>query len=126
MNITQVSPILRIFDEPRAREFYLDFLGFTVQFEHRFEPGMPLYMGIKLDDFILHLSEHAGDGAPGSAVYIIMTGLGDYHKLLEAKNYKYYRPGIKETPWGTIEMSIIDPFHNRLSFNEEFAKPGEG
>jgi hypothetical protein len=29
-------PILRIFDETKAREFYLDFLGFSVEFEHRF------------------------------------------------------------------------------------------
>ena len=30
-------PILRMFDETKAREFYLDFLGFSVEFEHRFE-----------------------------------------------------------------------------------------
>ena len=35
-------PILRIFDEAKARELYLDYLGFTVRFEHRFEPGAPL------------------------------------------------------------------------------------
>ena len=39
-------PILRIFDEAKAREFYLGFLGFTVDFEHRFEPGTPIYLGI--------------------------------------------------------------------------------
>ena len=32
-------PVLRSFDEAKAREFYVDFLGFTVEWEHRFEPG---------------------------------------------------------------------------------------
>lgn len=39
-------PILRIFDETKAREFYIDFLGFSVEFEHRFEADLPLYLGI--------------------------------------------------------------------------------
>lgn len=39
-------PILRMFDETKAREFYLDFLGFSVEFEHRFEADLPLYLGM--------------------------------------------------------------------------------
>jgi catechol 2,3-dioxygenase-like lactoylglutathione lyase family enzyme len=35
-------PILRIFDEAKAREFYCEFLGFAVDWEHRFEDGLPL------------------------------------------------------------------------------------
>ena len=31
-------PVLRIFDVPRAVEFYCDYLGFTLDGEHRFEP----------------------------------------------------------------------------------------
>ncbi len=31
-------PIFRIFSVEKAREFYLDFLGFTLDWEHRFEP----------------------------------------------------------------------------------------
>ena len=41
-------PVLRMFDVAKAREFYLDFLGFLVVFEHRFEPDFPLYMRISL------------------------------------------------------------------------------
>ena len=29
-------PILRMFDVAKAREFYVEYLGFTVDFEHRF------------------------------------------------------------------------------------------
>ena len=42
-------PILRMFDEAKAREFYLDFLGFGVEFEHRFEADLPLYLGLSRD-----------------------------------------------------------------------------
>ena len=39
-------PIFRIFDEAKAQEFYLDYLGFEVTFEHRYEENTPLYIGI--------------------------------------------------------------------------------
>lgn len=34
-----VTPIFRIFDEHKAREFYTGFLGATTVFEHRFWPA---------------------------------------------------------------------------------------
>ncbi len=40
----QTIPILRIFDEEKAREFYVDFLGMSLEWAHRFEPGLPIYM----------------------------------------------------------------------------------
>lgn len=64
------TPILRIFDIAKAHEFYLGFLGFEVQFEHRFDDNAPLYTGVSRDGCILHLSEHHGDGAPGSHIRI--------------------------------------------------------
>lgn len=36
-------PLIRIFSEAKAKEFYVDFLGFSLDWEHRFEPGLPLY-----------------------------------------------------------------------------------
>ena len=33
-----VVPILRSFDEGKAREFYVDWLGFRIDWEHRFDP----------------------------------------------------------------------------------------
>lgn len=34
------TPILRIFDERKAKEFYLDYLGVRLDWEHRFESGL--------------------------------------------------------------------------------------
>ncbi|WP_127499474.1 glyoxalase superfamily protein [Paenibacillus glycanilyticus] len=126
MNLEQLVPILRIFDEAKAREFYVDFLGFNVDWEHRFEPDMPLYMQISKGGIRLHLSEHHGDCSPGSAIRIEMTGIRELHKDLLDKKYKYARPGLEETPWNTLECRIGDPFGNRIVFSEPMSGKLEG
>jgi hypothetical protein len=116
MALGRTIPILRIFDEQKAKEFYVGFLGFKVDWEHRFEPGLPLYMQISKDDCILHLSEHYGDCSPGATMRIVTTALEAFQQELLARQYKYARPGIEDTPWGSRDMSIGDPFGNRLTF----------
>jgi hypothetical protein len=116
MTFKSPIPILRIFDEAKAKEFYVDFLGFKIDWEHRFEPNTPLYMQVSKDECVLHLSEHYGDSCPGGALRIETADLDAYHAELNAKKYKYYRPGIVEQPWGR-DMSVQDPFHNRLTFS---------
>lgn len=64
MRLSSTTPILRIFDEDKAREFYVQFLGFQVDWEHRFEPGLPLYLQVSRDACVLHLSEHHGELLP--------------------------------------------------------------
>ena len=118
MKLGTPIPILRIFDEAKAKEFYLDFLGFTLDWEHRFEADLPLYMQISKDRCILHLSEHHGDGSPGTAMRIETTDLGTFQSQLAAKQYRYARPTIEAMPWGSRDMSVADPFGNRLTFTE--------
>jgi len=109
-------PILRIFDEQKARDHYIGFLGFTVDWEHRFEPGTPIYMQISKGACVLHLSEHFGDGTPGTRIRIETADLDGYNALLLGKGYKYARPGIQAMEWGERSMCISDPFDNRLIF----------
>jgi catechol 2,3-dioxygenase-like lactoylglutathione lyase family enzyme len=116
--VRSAIPILRIFSEEKAREFYIDWLGFSVDWEHRFEPDMPLYMQISRGDLVLHLSEHHGDASPGARVFVHVTGLAQLHQEIMAKDYRYMRPSIGRTPWDANEMTLIDPFTNRLSLNE--------
>lgn len=110
-------PILRSFDETKAREFYLDFLGFSVEFEHRFEADLPLYLGITRNGLQLHLSEHHGDASPGSTVFIPMQNIELLRDELQAKRYGYGRPDIVEQGWGKV-LEVYDPFGNRLRFCE--------
>ncbi|VVN24032.1 hypothetical protein PS862_03135 [Pseudomonas fluorescens] len=108
-------PILRMFDETKAREFYLDFLGFSVEFEHRFEADLPLYLGISRDGLQLHLSEHHGDASPGSTVFVPMHNIEGLRDELLAKRYGYGRPEIVQQGWGQV-LEVHDPFGNRIRF----------
>jgi catechol 2,3-dioxygenase-like lactoylglutathione lyase family enzyme len=85
MTLGRTTPILRIFDEAKAREFYVDFLGFKVDWEHRFEPDLPLYMQVSRDGCVLHLSEHHGDACPGAAIRVETRGLSALHQELLGK-----------------------------------------
>ncbi len=116
MSLGKVTPILRVFDESKTREFYIDFLGFSIDWEHRFEDDLPLYMQVSKDGCTLHLSEHHGDCCPGSAVRIEVEDIDTYQQELIKKKYTNARPGVQDQPWGSRDMSINDPFGNRLVF----------
>ena len=103
MNIEKITPILRIFDEVKAREFYVDFLGFTLDWEHRFSENAPLYMQITRSNCVLHLSEHHGDCCPGAAMRIQTDDIDALHAEISAKKYKYAAPDIETHP-GTVEI----------------------
>jgi len=66
----------------------------------------------------LHLTEHHGDCRPGAAVRIQTTEIDAFQAELAAKSYRYWRPSIEEMPWGTRDMTVRDPFGNRLTFAE--------
>jgi catechol 2,3-dioxygenase-like lactoylglutathione lyase family enzyme len=111
-------PILRMFSLEKSKEFYLDFLGFKIDWEHRFEKDAPVYMQISRGNAVLHLSEHFGDGTPGSAVYFYMKGIEEFHREISAKNYRYAKPGIVDQSWGNREIMIDDPSGNKIRFGE--------
>jgi len=109
-------PILRSFDAAKAREFYVDFLGFEVLFEHRFSPDLPLYLGLRMGACQLHLSEHHGDASPGAALRIRVPDVAANAATLHAKDYGFARSSVQRQPFGMDDMSVADPFGNRLIF----------
>ena len=111
-------PILRSFDEVKAREFYLDFLGFSIEFEHRFAPDLPLYLGISRDGLQIHLSEHHGDASPGATIFVPMHNIEALRDELNSQDYRYGRPDIVPQAWGKV-LEVHDPFGNRIRFCED-------
>lgn len=115
-----VKPILRIFDYNKAIAFYVQWLGFTIDWEHKPEKS-PIYIQVSLGDVVLHLSEHHGDCTPGARIFIDdYKDLAAYHQLLSKKEYTYNRPSL-EAPFydaDALEMTVHDPFGNRLTFVE--------
>ena len=118
--MTLVKPMFRMFDYAKAIEFYVDWLGFKTDWENKIN-GIPIYMQLSLGDVQFHLSEHHGDASPGGQFRIEnFTGLKEYHQSLINKKYKYNRPGLQVPEWNTnsIEMTVNDPFLNRITFVE--------
>ena len=118
VHLKSAVPILRMFDVAKAREFYLDYLGFKVDFEHRFNDNAPLFMGISRGAIVLYLSEHHGDGTPGTHVLIETDGVDALLAELKAKNYRSMNPNIQVQDWGRRDLVVVDPFDNKINFSE--------
>lgn len=118
MPFIKTIPLLRILDEAQAKEFYVDFLGFTLDWGNRSTGA--LFMQVSLDECVLHLSEHSGDARPGAAIKLHTDNIEEYVAQLVAKKYPpgvaEQDPGVALQPWGSLDMVLVDPFGNRLIF----------
>ncbi len=114
VSFRKTIPIPRILGVGKAKEFYAGFLGFAVDWEHHFEETTPACLEMSRAGLVLHLSEHHGDCRPGSTVFLRMTGIEE----ITVKVDKYLRPGIETTFYGARCVQVIDPFGNRIRFNE--------
>lgn len=117
-----VTPIFRMFDLDKAREFYLDWLGFKVDWEFQRAENFPQYWQISRDAIILHLTEHHGDCTPGGKILARVKDIKTFHQELTQKDYKYAKPGIDLLEWGAWIIAVGDPFGNRIDFFEEVQK----
>ncbi|MEK8029727.1 VOC family protein [Ideonella sp. DXS29W] len=110
-----VIPQLRITNARRSLQFYVDGLGFVVDWEHQFEPGFPLFMQLTRSGQTLFLTEHRGDCEVGGAVYFIVPDVDQCHAEFSGRGISAAKPP-EDTPWETREMLLIDPDGNRLRF----------
>ncbi|MER5423847.1 glyoxalase superfamily protein [Streptosporangium roseum] len=100
----EVIPILHVKDAAVAVAWY-DRLGFTQQWEHRFEPGLPAFVEVARDRVRLFLSEHTGDARPDTLVYLRVR---DVDAVADEFGIQ-----AKDAPWGRkIELRDLDG--NRL------------
>lgn len=105
-------PVLRIYDVAKALEFYVDFLGFSLDWDHRFAPDLPFYGQVSRAGAALHLSEHHGDGTPGTVVYLRTVNARAFFAELAAKQARFARPSAD-----CDEATLTDPFGNMLRFD---------
>jgi uncharacterized glyoxalase superfamily protein PhnB len=73
-------------------------------------------MGIQRGDCMLHITEHHGDVSPGGGMRIECSDIDAFCAELTAKPYRFARPHVQAQPWGTRDMTLTDPFGNRLTF----------
>lgn len=113
-------PVIRMTSIAAARAFYIDLLGFQIDWEHRFAPTAPLYMQIHRDHMMLHLSEHQGDGAPGCVLFVPMEGIVCFRDELVQRSSNETVPALTQFDWG-LQMNMRDPDGNELRFCERNA-----
>lgn len=101
---TDIAPIFRVADAAASLAWYRR-LGFEPQFEHRFAPGLPAYVGIQRDGAEIHLSEHVGDAEPHGLAYVWV----DLVDPLAAE----FGATVEDMPWAR-DFEIADPDGNRL------------
>lgn len=110
-----VIPQLRIGSAARSLPFYVQGLGFTVDWQHQFEPGLPLFLQLTRRGQTIFLTEHGGDGPPGGAVYFVVPDVDQCCRLFSAAGIDAAQ-APQDTPWGSREMLLIDPDGNQLRF----------
>lgn len=121
-------PVLRIFSVPAAKEFYLDFLGFTLDFGG--PAGGELFFGqISRPGTTLQLSEQHYEAGPGATVDIWIAGVDDFRESLWGRVNGGLGPAvgvppIEEVWWGARVMVISDPFGNHLRLSEPLDPAG--
>ncbi len=111
-------PVVRMLDEDKARAFYVDFLGFEVEWEHRFSDDAPLYMQIRLGEAVIHLNGHAEEDAPITEVRIPVRGIDAFCEHLQSKLANGPKPCLVDPRYqgeGT-DMNIYDPSGNLIVF----------
>ncbi|WP_248489059.1 glyoxalase superfamily protein [Tsukamurella sp. PLM1] len=109
-------PVLRMFDRAATVAFYTDYLGFALEWEHRFAPELPAYEQVRRGGVVLHLSEHYGDGSPNTVVWIPVRDAAALQAELAAHRHPRSRPGIDPDAPGGPTVTVIDPSGNELRF----------
>jgi len=108
-----VVPTLRIRDYERSRRFYVDGLGFQIDWEWRDEPGLPVTAQVSRAGMRFYLSEREGDGPVGGRVHLYVTDVDAWQAELLSRGILAERAPVNQ-PWGNREMLVIDPDGNEL------------
>ena len=113
-------PVLRMLDEAQSKKFYLDFLGYQTDWEHRFndDPSSPLYMQIRRGDSVLHLNGHANEQSPTCEVRIPVKGLQQFCDHLHAKQHPFGQPELVDPRYEgrKTDMNLVDPAGNYVVY----------
>ena len=109
----RVMPTLRITDYARSKQFYVDGLGFQVDWEHRFEPGLPVFAQVSREGLAFFLTEHTGDCPVGGLIHLYIADVDAWYGEFRRKGVPVHEPP-DEYLQGLRSMTVVDPDGNKL------------
>lgn len=115
-----VIPILRMTDSSTSLSFYINGLGFDVDWEHRHAPGLPVFAQLTRSTQSIFLTEHAEDCQVGGAVHFVVADVDACYQAFKASGEVECSPP-HNTAWKTRDLLVIDPDGNRLTFSTELS-----
>ena len=116
LSLQAAVPVVRIESAADAKKFYIEFLGFVVDWGWpESDSGQSLYAQISRSGVTLHVTA-SGNRGPAELL-IRMTGLDVLHAELSRKAHPFPMT-IRRTPDDRREIQVVDPFGNRLRFSE--------
>ena len=111
-------PVIRMIDLAKAKSFYLDFLGYQVDWEHKFHETSPTYMQISKGQSVIHLDGHAGKDGSVSNVRVPVSGIESFFDYLKSRDSEKREFELARPRGTSLEIYIVDPFDNTITFWE--------
>lgn len=113
-NITLTTPVFGIRSYEKAVAYYVDWLGFNLDWEFRSKLGEPVIIRVSRNGMALCLNESPGTTC-GSSILLETTGLD-----VLAAEWNSRRPGSAEVylqqPYDIPCVELTDPFGNEMHF----------
>ena len=72
-------PILKVRSAATAVQWYAK-IGFTKDWEHRFQPDFPAFVSVSNGDMQIFLSEHKGDANEDGLIYLAVPNIDEFVK----------------------------------------------
>ena len=120
VRITATNPILRVADVGASIRYYVEQLGFSLQFSW----GEPLsFAGVARDGFEVMLCLE-GQGQPGTWFTAWVDDVDALHQEYVASGADVRRAPV-DLPWGVREMNVADPDGHRIRFSTSSGRDAE-
>ena len=111
----RVMPTLRMTSYTRSKAFYVEGLGFQIDWEHRFEQHFPVFMQVSRDGMAFFLTEHRGDCPVGGLLHFYVSDVDAWFAEFQGKSIAVTEPPNNDLP-GVRIMTVLDPDGNKLRF----------
>jgi catechol 2,3-dioxygenase-like lactoylglutathione lyase family enzyme len=110
----KVIPAFRITDYTKSKAFYVEGMGFQIDWEHRFEPHFPVFVQITKDEMTIYLTEHTGDCQVGGLIHFFVPNVDTWYSELKSKKDIHIIEPPCEDLEGLRMMTVVDPDGNQL------------